>query len=92
MKGEMKLWLITQEINSKCDTYDAAVVAATSENAAREIHPGGLRFQDGNWVMPIGQVSDTWAENPDQVKVKLIGTAKDGIPEGFICCASFNAG
>jgi hypothetical protein len=32
-----------------------------------------------------------WCENPDLVKVELIGSAVPGLPQGVIC-ASFNAG
>ena len=35
----MKLWLISQTENEGYDTYDSAVVAAETENAARLIHP-----------------------------------------------------
>lgn len=35
----MNLYLISQDINNNYDTYDAAVVAAESEDDARAIHP-----------------------------------------------------
>ena len=80
----MNLYLISQEHNRNYDTYDSAVVAAESEEAARLTRPG----QD-DW--PEGNTRDwTWAK-PEYVKVKLIGTAIEGTSAGVIC-ASFNAG
>lgn len=36
----MKLWKIWQEINDDYDAYRGAVVAAETEDEARQIHPG----------------------------------------------------
>jgi hypothetical protein len=78
----MKLWLISQDENSGYDTYDSAIVAAETEDVARNTHPGG-----GNWSETFG----SWASKPDLVKVRLIGDAVPGIEAG-VWCASFNAG
>lgn len=77
----MYLYLLSQDENDGYDTYDAMVVAAESEYAAIRIHP------DNDW----GRKHDTWCKNHSQVKVKLIGIAKDGQEEGVIL-GSFNAG
>jgi hypothetical protein len=79
----MNLYLIEQEANNAYDTYDSAVVAADTEEEARNIHPGGKWPQAGsrNW---------TWT-GPENVKVRLIGIAASDVERGVVC-ASFNAG
>jgi hypothetical protein len=94
----MKLWLISQDVNRDYDTYDSAVVAAETEDAARRTDPGQSRqwvrnawhrrWQDGS--VDIGGHA-AWVDDLDQITVKLIGEAAPGIEAGVIC-ASFNAG
>lgn len=79
----MNLYLISQTVNHDYDTYDSAVVAAESEEQAREMQP------DGN-PMPSDWQFSTWAK-PEHVTVRLIGVATNGTSAGVIC-ASFNAG
>ena len=74
----MKLWLLTQTVNIGYDTYDSAVVAAESEEEARNIEVGDTG--------PYG----TWAK-PEHVRVEYLGEARDKHPFGVVC-ASFNAG
>ncbi len=75
----MNLYLISQDVNTEYDTYDAAVVAAASEKSAQKKHPGGGGSDFGSWA------------TPEKVKVKLIGKAVRGTKAGVIL-ASFNAG
>jgi hypothetical protein len=85
----MKLWLIMQNVNDGCDTYDSAVVAAPMVEVAQRIHPNG----DKNWGARFNEGADcygTWAQKPEQVTVKYIGEAAEGIAEGVVL-ASFNA-
>lgn len=79
----MNIYLISQNENSGYDTYDAAVVAAESEDEARQIHPS----YPNAWL----HKSETWATVPENVSVRLIGVAVDGTEAGEIL-ASFNAG
>jgi hypothetical protein len=79
----MNLYLLTQDKLDGYDTYDSAVVCAKSETAARTIHPSGYEG-DNVWKW------DSWP-TPEDVVVKLIGTAVRGSEAGVIC-ASFNAG
>lgn len=79
----MKLYLISQEVNTGYDTYDSAVVAAENEDAARRIMPGGWQ----EW----GSKFSSWAYDPSQVEVRYLGEAAPEIEAGEIC-ASFNAG
>lgn len=78
----LKLWLISQTKNTNYDSYDSAVVAAMSADAARQIHPGpyGAEFGLADWAAP------------EFVSAKLIGEAAEGIAPGEVICASFNAG
>lgn len=72
----MKLYKISQDINSGYDTYDSAVVCSKNENDARNTH---FPSSDYTWTIP------------ENVKVELIGTADKEIKEGIIV-SSFNAG
>lgn len=76
----MNLYLISQTDNDDYDTYDAAVVAANSEEDARNTHPDGTSSLAGY----------TWTAR-ENVSVKLIGRAKGGTIAGVIL-ASFNSG
>lgn len=101
----MNLYLISQYKNKGYDTYDAAVVAAETEDDARTIIPIGLheRFnsETGNsewynrytkqWEQERFITRLTWAPNIKYVSVELIGTAEPGTERGVIL-ASFNAG
>ncbi len=69
----MNLYLLTQDVNDDWDTYQGAVVAARDEDDARSIHPRG----DHVWK------NDNWC-GPEDVRVELIGVAKEGIERGVI--------
>jgi len=95
----MKLWLISQDVNSGYDTYDSAVVAAPDEETARQISPDRYRvwkddqwhfsFADGKSEPELSHPSWSWAD-PENVKAEYIG---DGDHKaGAVICASFNAG
>ena len=81
----MNLYLLSQKENNDYDTYDSAVVAAESENAARLIHPNGY--------LPVDEWDSlgTWVQNPNHVSVKLIGTVAACVAAGVVL-SSFNAG
>lgn len=73
----MNLYLISQTANTDYDTYDAAVVCAPNEEAAKQI-------------VPSPEVPGAWAA-PQQVSAKLIGKAARDIAPGVVL-SSFNAG
>lgn len=87
----MKLWLIEQDHNASYDTYDAAVVAAETEDEAKAMLPYNdeyhkeaseedpERYRRARWA-PVGRVTCT-----------LIGEAAAGTPK-CVKCASYNAG
>lgn len=75
----MNLYLIAQAVNQDCDTYDAAVVCAESEDDARLVKPyQGI------------VLAESWAP-VDKVEVKFLGTADPSVEPGIVL-ASFNAG
>jgi hypothetical protein len=96
----MKLWLISQNVNDDWDTYDSAVVAAETEEEARNIYPdkwdpNPKRWNGSKWLWYLddGRVLDyssrSWT-SPDNVKVQFLADGYDG-PSGTVL-ASFNAG
>ena len=80
----MQLFLIEQNVNTGYDTYDSAVVRASSSDFAQYMHPAGgdIRDADKGWF--------TWATDSKDVTVTLIGDCPIG--ETAVICASFNAG
>ena len=80
---QLLLWLLTQTRNKGYDTYDSCVVAATSADEAKKIHPmGGLIWESR---------SDSWARDIEDVTTTYLGIADSTIKRGVVC-ASFNAG
>lgn len=73
---------ISQNVNASYDSFDSAVVAAETEEAARQTNPDGDRW---------GDIYSAWCPDPQQVIVEHIGEAAPGIAAGIIL-ASFNAG
>ena len=84
----MYLYLIKQDVNRDYDTYDSAIVIASSEEEARTIHPGGCRWESTGWSGWME--ASSWC-NPEDVTVQLIGTALPGSTCSVVV-ASFNAG
>ncbi len=79
----MKLYRISQSVNDDWDTYDSVIVMANSEFEAQRIHPSG------NWKYG----SHSWASDPKDVSVELIGEADPSLgnrPQ--VILASYNAG
>lgn len=81
----MKLYHISQSVNNDYDTFSDAVVCAASEEDARNTHPG---WGEDPWKEDR---YGTWCKSPDEVTVKYIGEAAEGIEKGIIC-SSFHAG
>lgn len=90
----MKIYLIKQYINVSYDSYVSAVVAASSEKEAKNIHPGSIKNSNEIiWVNEVNSrhVSDQWVDSPGDVDTVYLGEATKGIVRGVIC-ASFYAG
>lgn len=44
----MNIYRIEQDVNEGCETYSSAIVVASSEDAARRIHPASsVGWEDG---------------------------------------------
>lgn len=92
----MKLYRISQSVNSNWYTYDSAVVSAESEVRAKDVIPSPFYFYDDafyykykNQEARVEKVDPSWC-HPKHVNVKLIGTTK--LPSGVVVNSSFNAG
>jgi hypothetical protein len=83
----LNLYLLSQNQNNKYDTCDSMVVAAESEDQAKQINPCGVNYNTN----PRGWGSYDWAKNPKDVNVQFLGTAAPNIKPGVIL-SSFNAG
>lgn len=79
----MNIYLLTQDENNHYDTYDSMVVAASSEEAARNVNPS---------IYGWGSRYTGWASKPENVNVELIGIATRDYEDGEIILSSFNAG
>ena len=72
----MNIYLLARTDRWSYDDYDAFVVAAESEDEAKQ--------------MNVGYGSTAWA-TPNNIKATLLGVAAEGISKGEIL-GSFNAG
>lgn len=81
----MNLYLLVNRFNNGYDTYDSCVVASKNAWLASRITPYPSTSYDEE------RIDSVWVSSQD-VLVKLIGTAEEGIEEGTVMCASFNAG
>ena len=82
----MNLYLISQEKNTDYDTFDSAVVCASSEYEARNIHP---EHDPSRPKWPFRPLV-SWVP-PEDVSVRYIGKAAHSVQRGVVL-ASFNAG
>lgn len=80
----MKLWLVSQDENDGWETYDSMIVAAETEEEARNTLPPYCTWGE---VPPYA----SWCRTPAAAGVKYIGEAAPGILTGVVL-ASFNAG
>ena len=83
----LKLYKISQDINNDYDTYDAAIVCASSEDEARYLHPRGLGCL-------IADPGHTWVtlSQINSVNVEYIGEASPNLDRPQVILASYNAG
>lgn len=77
----MKIYLISQKVNNGYDTFDAFVVFAPNEDAARLVHK----------LDSASDLYGNWVKHPQDINVEYLGEAREGAEEGVIL-ASFNAG
>ena len=97
------LWKLSQDVNNEYDTYDSAVVVASSPMQAAQIHPE-LYSDTGKAIYYFDMSSEclrrhedgsadsrSWAM-PKEVKVTCVGEASSWLGEGAVVCSSYNAG
>lgn len=77
----MKIYKITQNVNSGYDTYDSFVVYAENEKKAKLVHNLDNTYD----------YYGSWVKNVEDIEVEYLGEAKEGAEEGEIL-SSFNAG
>lgn len=80
----MKLWLLSQDVNSGYDTFDSFVVACNTAEEALNSLPS-----DDKYVRD--HPDSYWTSDHSEITVKYLGEAAPGLQPGLIC-ASFNAG
>ena len=95
----MKLYLISQSTNQEYDTYDSAVVAAETEDDARNMHPEfpNVISHKGKWMDHYkGELTNTtiWTEwvnheDIDKIEVKYLG--ETNVKRGVVL-GSFQSG
>lgn len=81
----MNLYLLWPNDNINSHGYDEMVVAAESEEVARQIHP--LERYDNilsGWEKFGVWTSGQWASSPENVSVKYLGTADSSLEKGII--------
>lgn len=77
----MNLYLISQKENQCYETYDGAVVAAESEEEARNMNPqNGLPMERLDW----NAYSSVWCKSIKYVQVKYLGIAGPEIKRGVV--------
>ena len=92
----MQLYLISQSVNTDHDTFDSAVVRASSPGTAKLIHPDGTRkwkSADPNTDETDELANEDWLRTwaaPHQITVTHLGLSILKSPG--VVCASFNAG
>lgn len=90
----MNIYKVSQDFNTDYDSYDSFVCYAEGEEEAREIFPTNGK----SFIEMISQdldekyyVDKLWTSDKSEIKVELLGTAKEG-SEKDVILASFNAG
>ena len=94
----MNLYKVSQNVNNTYDTYSDFIVVCETEDKARHTNPGEYyKWHDDQWFFQYadgtesgeGRKEHSWCD-PKDVKVELIGKAKEGIVG--VICSSFHAG
>lgn len=78
----MKLYLLSQDVIRGYDTWDSCVVAAESEEDAKNTHPCPMSRMGSDFAYG-------WPETPEEVTVEYLGETNQS---AGVICASFNAG
>ena len=78
----MNLYLVRRTSDCDYNEYEAAVVCAETEDAARLTHPDGYsQWVNGAWDNWRG--GEKW-DPPDRVTVQLLGEAVEGLERSVV--------
>ena len=88
----LKLYRISQTVNTGYDTYDSSAVVAESEHAAKLIPPMGdnVRWKWDKWIGSCNIKKNNWCV-PEHVAVECVGIPEERFKAGDVICASFKA-
>lgn len=88
----LKLYKISQTVNTGYDTFDSAVVVAESETDASLVHPDGFcaKWDGEAWKSERTTGMRTWCA-PKDVRVEFVGMPDERFKAGDVVCESFNA-
>jgi hypothetical protein len=86
----LNLYLLARIEEGDYDTYDACVVVAENEDAARLIFPSESAKRKAEDDFQRAAHNRQWP-GPEGITVRLIGQAAEDLPVGCVL-ASFNAG
>ncbi len=81
------LYLIEATGSGGYDTYDSAVVVASTAANAKLTHPRG-----DDKVVGIDTDWGSWPNSVDKITATRVGEAGPKLKAGEVVCASFNAG
>lgn len=95
-KVKLNLYKITQKENNGYETFDSAIVIASTMQEAQHIHVKMAQsmedgFSEEENIKLWKSWNDSWASAPEHVEVEHIGVANPGRKKGIVL-ASFNAG
>ena len=91
----MKIYKISQSVNTNYDTFDSAIVVAKSAKEAKNInleHSWGFGGIYMDWTEAKNVLYSTWCTDEKDVKVEYIGRAGKKYKKAAIILASFKAG
>lgn len=89
----LKIYMVTPSITCGTYTYSRFIVAAVSQQAARETSPAGhiplIWRNDREWWYYADDIDERyvgneWVDTPETVDVDLLGTAESNIQPGII--------
>lgn len=86
---EVFLWKLSQYSIRGFDTYDSCVVAACSEQEAKEVYPN--RFYTMKEARRL-QLNREWPTDTEEIYAEKIGRAEENVEPNTLIISSFNAG
>lgn len=84
----MNIYHISRTDQWSYDDYDSFIVVSKDEETAKSYNPNGNvhDYKEDRWRR------NGWVSRKEDIVAIHMGIANSDLPEGFILCASFNAG